>query len=53
MNLKESLETIKDNRIDRCKMHSLVDLLMILFFGLLCGYKSIESVNFWKANALR
>ncbi|WP_318677773.1 hypothetical protein [Treponema sp.] len=27
MNLKESLETIKDSRIDRCKKHSLVDIL--------------------------
>lgn len=42
MNLKESLETINDSRIDRCKKHSLVDILMIVFFGALCGYKSIE-----------
>ena len=40
MNLKESLETIKDSRIDRCKKHSLVDILMIVFFGLLCRYNS-------------
>ena len=42
MNLKESLETINDSRIDRCKKHSLVDILMIVFFGLLCGYKIKE-----------
>ncbi|MDY2924666.1 MAG: transposase family protein, partial [Treponema sp.] len=47
MNLKESLETIKDSRIDRCKKHSLVDILMIVFFGLLCGYKSIESIHLY------
>ena len=33
MNLKESLETINNSRIDRCKKHSLVDILMIVFFG--------------------
>ena len=47
MNLKESLETIKDSRIDRCKKHSLVDILIIVFFGLLCGYKSIESIHLY------
>ena len=47
MNLKESLETINDSRIDRCKKHSLVDILMIVFFGLLCGYKSIESIHLY------
>ena len=47
MNLKESLETINDSRIDRCKKHSLVDILMIVFFGVLCGYKSIESIHLY------
>ena len=47
MNLKESLETINDSRIDRCKKHSLVDIVMIVFFGLLCGYKSIESIHLY------
>ena len=47
MTLKESLETIDDTRIDRCKKHSLVDILMIVFFGLLCGYKSIESIHMY------
>lgn len=47
MILKESLETIKDSRIDRCKKHSLVDILMIVFFGLLCGYISIESIHLY------
>ena len=45
--MKESLETINDSRIDRCKKHSLVDILMIVFFGLLCGYKSIESIHLY------
>ena len=47
MTLKESLETINDTRIDRCKKHSLVDILMIVFFGLLCGYKSIEAIHLY------
>ena len=45
--MKESLETINDSRIDRCKKHSLVDILMIVFFGVLCGYKSIESIHLY------
>ena len=39
--------TIEDFRIDRCKKHKLVDILMIVFFGLLCGYKSIEEIHFY------
>lgn len=45
--MKESLETIEDCRIDRCKKHTLADILMIVFFGLLCGYKSIESIHLY------
>ena len=48
MNLKESLETIKDIRIDRCKKHSLVDILMIVFFGLLCRYWQKSTPNSWE-----
>ena len=47
MTLKESLETINDTRIDRCKKHSLVNILMIVFFGLLCGYKSVEAIHLY------
>ena len=39
--------TIEDFRIDRCKKRKLVDILMIVFFGLLCGYKSIEQIHFY------
>ena len=45
--MKESFETIEDSRIDRCKKHSLVDILMIVFFGLLCGYKSVEAIHLY------
>jgi len=34
-----TFENIKDERIDRCKKHNLVDILMIVFMGVLCGYK--------------
>ena len=47
MPVKDSLMTIEDFRIDRCKKHKLVDILMIVFFGLLCGYKSIEEIHFY------
>ena len=45
MTLQESFENIKDERIDRCKKHNLVDIQMIVFMGLLCGYKSIEGIT--------
>ena len=45
MTLQESFENIKDERIERCKKHNLVDILMIVFMGVLCGYKSIEGIT--------
>lgn len=47
MTVKDSLMAIKDFRVDRCKKHNLIDILMIVFFGLLCGYKSIEEIHFY------
>ena len=46
MTVKESLMMIEDFRVERCKKHNLIDILMIVFFGLLCGYKSIEEIHF-------
>ncbi|WP_253728986.1 ISAs1 family transposase [Treponema sp. OMZ 857] len=47
MTLQEAFENIKDERIDRCKKHNLVDILMLVFMGVLCGYKSIEQIQFY------
>ena len=47
MTVKDSLMSIEHLRIDRCKKHKLVDILMIVFFGLLCWYKSIEEIHFY------
>ena len=47
MTLGEAFETITDARIERCKKHNLVDILMIVFVGILCGYKSIEQIQFY------
>ena len=47
MTLPETFEAIKDERIDRCKKHNLVDILMIVFLGIVCGYKSIEQIHFY------
>ena len=46
MTLKESLMTIKDFRIDRCKKHNLCDILMIVLIGYLTGCKDIEEICF-------
>ena len=45
MTLQESFENIKDERIERCKKHNLVDILMLVFVGVLCGYKSIGGIT--------
>ena len=45
MTLKESLMTIKDFRIDRCKKHNLCDILMIVLIGYLTGCKDSEYRN--------
>jgi len=46
MTVQEAFEEITDKRIDRCKKHLLSDILMIVFLGVLCGYKSIEEIHF-------
>ena len=46
MTLKESLMTIKDFRIDRCKKHNLCDILMIVLIGYLTGCKDMEEIHF-------
>ena len=46
MTLKESLMTIKDFRIDRCKKHNLCDILMIVLIGHLTGCKDFEEIHF-------
>ena len=46
MTLKESLMTIKDFRIDRCKKHNLCDILMIVLIGYLTGCKDIKEIHF-------
>ncbi len=45
MELRESLKQIKDFRIDRCKKHELVEILLIVLIGMLCGYKNIEEIQ--------
>ena len=47
MTLEEAFENITDARIERCKKHNLVDILMIVFVGILCGYKSIEQIQLY------
>ena len=47
MTLEEAFENITDARVERFKKHNLVDILMIVFVGILCGYKSIEQIQFY------
>ena len=47
MTLEEAFENITEARIERCKKHNLVDILMIVFVGILCGYKSIEQIQLY------
>ena len=45
--LEEAFENITNERSERCKKHNLVDILMIVFLGILCGYKSIAQIHFY------
>ena len=45
--LQESFESITDNMVERYKKHNLVDIVMIVFTGMLCGYNSIEQIYFY------
>ena len=56
MALQEIFEEITDDRIEGRTKHKLVDILMIVFFGILCGYKTIEEIHFYaemSMNALK
>lgn len=46
MDIRESLSEIEDFRIDRCKKHDLVDILMIVLIGFLCGHKDIDEIQY-------
>ena len=47
MTLEETFEEITNDRIEGQTKHKLVDILMIVFFGILCGYKTIEEIHFY------
>ena len=46
MDIRESLSEIEDFRIDRCKKHDLVDILMIVLIGFICGHKDIDEIQY-------
>ncbi len=47
MDLRDALSELTDYRVERCKKHSLVDILMICLIGFLSGYKYIEDIAFF------
>ncbi len=47
MTLLDALEEIEDTRIDRCKKHELVDILLICLLGFFIGLTDIESIAYW------
>ncbi|MFA6857607.1 MAG: ISAs1 family transposase [Treponema sp.] len=47
MTLLDAMEEIEDYRIDLCKKHELVDILMICLLGFFIGLTDIESTAFW------
>ncbi|MCK9170576.1 MAG: transposase family protein, partial [Treponema sp.] len=47
MTLLDTMEEIEDTRIDRCKKHELVDILMICLLGFFIGLTDIEGIAFW------
>ena len=47
MDIRANLAIIPDPRIERCKKHLLVDILLLCIIGMVCGVESIEDITFF------
>jgi predicted transposase YbfD/YdcC len=52
MDIRANLAIIPDPRIERCKKHLLVDILLLCIIGMVCGVESIEDITFFGATHL-
>jgi predicted transposase YbfD/YdcC len=47
MDIRANLAIIPDPRIDRCKKHLLVDILLLCIIAMVCGVENVENINFF------
>jgi predicted transposase YbfD/YdcC len=47
MDIRTELALIPDPRIDRCKKHHLVDILLLCIIAMVCGIESVEDIVFF------
>jgi predicted transposase YbfD/YdcC len=47
MDIRTELALIPDPRIDRCKKHNLVDILLLCIIAMVCGVESVEDIVFF------
>ena len=47
MDIRASLANIPDPRIERCKKHLLVDILLLCIIAMVCGVQSVEDIVFF------
>jgi hypothetical protein len=47
MDIRNELAQIPDPRIDRCKKHNLVDILLLCIIAMVCGVESVEDIVFF------
>jgi predicted transposase YbfD/YdcC len=47
MDIRTELALIPDPRIDRCKKHNLVDILLLCIIAMVCGVESVEDITFF------
>jgi predicted transposase YbfD/YdcC len=47
MDIRTELALIPDPRIDRCKKHNLVDMLLLCSIAMVCGAESVEDIAFF------
>jgi predicted transposase YbfD/YdcC len=47
MDIRANLAIIPDPRIERCKKHLLVDILLLCIVAMVCGVETVEDINFF------
>ena len=46
MDIRAGLAIIPDPRIERCKKHKLVDILLLCIISMVCKVESVEEISF-------
>jgi predicted transposase YbfD/YdcC len=47
MDIRANLAIIPDPRMERCKKHQLVDILLLCIVAMVCGVETVEDIHFF------